>query len=132
MANGDITKIKILSKVKLPGGGHTTAGVAKNNKVMVTGEITATYVSTGINLANEGGVKALGANSADFIKFTLGTTDGSAIADDKLYLIQLDHADGLIYMLEDIGAANAAAPTDADSVTLKYLLVGDAHTADLT
>jgi len=132
MANGDITAIKILSKVKLPGGGFTPAGVVKNNKVLVTGQITATYVSTGIVLSAEGGVKALGADTADFIKFTLGTTDGQAIADDKLHLWQLDHADGLIYGIEDIGQADAAAPTDGDAVTLNYLLVGDEHTADLT
>lgn len=132
MANGDITAIKKLFRVALPGGGHTNTGVAKNNKVLVVGEITATYVSTGISLVNEGGVKALGAETADFLKFSLNTTDGASIADDALYLIQLDHADGLIYMLEDVGAANAAAPTDGDAVTLRYLLVGDAHVADLT
>jgi len=132
MANGDITAIKILSRIPLPGGGHTVTGVAKNNKVLVIGEITATYVSTGIDLSAEGGVPALGADTADFIKFSLNTTDGAVIADDALYLIQLDHADGLIYMLENVGVADAAAPTDADAVTLRYVLVGDSHVADLT
>ena len=48
MANGDITAIKQLGSFTIPGGGNTLTGVSKNNKVMVWGEITATYVSTGI------------------------------------------------------------------------------------
>jgi hypothetical protein len=99
---------------------------------MITGEIVATYVSTGIALNGEsGGFKALGADTMDFISFQVLTVD-QAMADDALYFTKLSHSTNKIFMIEDVGAADSAAPGDGDDITLRYVLVGDEHAADLT
>ncbi len=134
MADGDITAIKQLGRIQLPGGGNTTAGVQKQNKILVWGQITATYVSTGINLSNEGGVKALGVDNLDFVEIVVdvNSTDDN-IDKDNLTLVNLDTTNDLIFCLESLGQTNAAAPGNADAMTFRYWAIGDAaDVADLT
>jgi hypothetical protein len=132
MANGDVTKIAILSRTKLPGGGTKTDGTPVQNKVLLTGELTCTYVSTGINIASTTGVAdgqtlpvALGFENLDFIDFSLKSTDGAAPDDDKLYHFDVSHSTWLIYAVEDVGQADAAAPGNGDAIVLSFMAVGD-------
>ena len=134
MADGDITAIKQLGRIQLPGGGNTIGGVQKQNKIVVWGQITATYVSTGINLSNEGDVKALGVDNLDFLEIVVdvNSTDDN-IDKDNLTLVNLDTTNDLIFALESLGQANAAAPGNADAMTLRYWAIGDAaDAAELT
>jgi hypothetical protein len=132
MANGDITSIKVTSRQFLPGTGRNTNGELRS-KVMVTGEIAASYVSTGIALSGVNQtIRALGATVIDFIDMRVKTTDGAAVSDENLYLVSLNHSTNKIYVQENVGANNSAAATDGDALVLQYMLVGDAHVADLT
>ena len=141
MADGDITKVQELGRISLPGGGNTTAGLEVQNKVLVWGVITATYVSTGINPASATGIfaaggtlaKVFGVENIDFCELTLTKTDGAVATKDIVRTFALDRGDDLIFGLETIGASQAAAPTDADAVELGYLVVGDSSSyAELT
>ncbi len=135
MANGDITHIKELGRFSLPGGGHTTAGVPKNNKVLVWGEIQASYVSTGIDLAAMGGVEALGVSTLDFITFETRYSGATAIdpTSDLQYLSNLAVDENKIFVADQLGASDPAIPSDGDLVTLRYLVLGDTNAvADLT
>jgi hypothetical protein len=139
--NGDITKVQCLGRVLLPGGGNTLTGKQVQNKVMTWGKITCTYVSTGIDINSATSPFGLGATltktvfgleTLDFVELTLNWTTGGDATKDKVRTFQVDTDSDLIFGLEDIGAANAAAPTNGDVLDLRWLAVGDAHNADLT
>ena len=141
MASGDITKVQVLGRTKLPGGGRTQAGLATNDKELAWGKITCTYVSTGVNPASATGVfgtggeltKALGFEAIDFAEFTIEVTDGETATKDLVRTVAWDTGSDLLFALESIGGANAAAPTDADTWDLRFLVVGDsANRANLT
>ncbi len=138
MANGDVTKVAILGRYLLPGGGNTTAGAQRQNKVFLWGEITCTGLSTGIDIGtgNAGAAMnsaatwpdALGLDAVDALEFTLKSTGGAAVADDALYLFDVSHDTWLIHGLEDVGVADAAAPSDGDALVLSFWAVGDKGT----
>lgn len=131
MANGDITHIKELGRFTIPGGGRTTGGVAKNNKVAVWGEISASYVSTGINLSQEGGVVALGLTTLDFITLEVRTSNSVDHASQAQMVANLAQDEDKIYVLIDVDAGTL--PTDGHTVVLQYFAIGDsAATVDLT
>ncbi len=133
MANGDITYIRKLGSTLLPGGGQSTTGGKKQNKVLVWGKISCTYVSTGVALDGlSNPLQALGVETLDFIDFQVKDTGAGTMADDAIYLVRLDRVDNKIFVIEDVGAADAAAPTDGDILDLRYWALGDAPAADLT
>lgn len=131
MANGDITHIKELGRFTIPGGGFTTAGAAKNNKVMVWGEISGTWVDTnGLRLDNEGFPEALGVSTLDFVNVWVKTTGGNASDDQDLKLAEVDSVTGNIFVVETDADTN---PTAGDTVVLGYFAIGDSNAvADLT
>jgi hypothetical protein len=151
MASGDITKVQPLGRVVLPGGGNTLTGKQIQNKVMTWGKITCSYVSTGVNPASATGVlgtggtftkSVFGLETLDFVELTLngttasnGTAHGAAPGDadkDNIRTVVLDTGSDLVFALETIGQAQAAAPTNGDLLDLRWFAVGDAHNADLT
>jgi hypothetical protein len=133
MADGDITAVKVLYRQPV-GGGHDLNGTKKNNKVLVVGEITCTYVAAGVAVNKVGGPACFGVSTIDFLKinpFTIAT-DGSTPAyptAEKLFKADYDQTNQKIFILEDIGAANPAHPTDADPCVLRFLAIGDAADA---
>jgi hypothetical protein len=131
MGNGDISSITKQGKIKLPGGGFTQAGVPAQNKTIVWGSIVSEYDSAGIDLAAEGGVRALGLETLDVIHFQISALDGEAMANDLLWHVDLNTSTNKIFLLETVGAANSVAPTDGDVTTLKYWAVGDDFDKDL-
>jgi len=127
MADGDITSIKELGRYTLPGGGFTTAGVAKNNKVVAWGEIIGTYKSTGIDLTAKGGSLALGVSEIDFIDLTVtktGVAGTTVPVSDKLSLANIN-ATWKIFVVDEEGQANPAVPTAGDIITIQYMVMGD-------
>jgi hypothetical protein len=137
MATGDIQFIKKLGSVLLPGGGQTTTGGKKQNKVLVWGHINCDDYDQdkGLDLAEEVSdpLHALGVATLDFIDFQVvseGLTE--AMADDSLYLVNLDRPDMTIWILEDVGADTPAGPGDDDNVSVRYWAIGDAPDKDVT
>jgi hypothetical protein len=141
MADGDITSVKVLGRTVLPGGGNTLTGVQVQNKVLVWGQINCSYHSSGIDPASATGVygasgtlpNALGLKTLDTISFNLAATDGGVMANDALYLFSYNKSTDLIFALEDVGVADAAAPGNSDVLDLRFFAIGDdAAAAELT
>jgi hypothetical protein len=143
MASGDITKIQELGRISLPGGGNTTAGKQRQNKVLVWGKVTCTNVSTGINPASATGILGAGGTLAkifsveniDFCELTVNDQGAGENNDvDAMHYYALDRGSNLIHGLEDLGhPTRASAAGDGDILDLRYLVVGDASSyAELT
>jgi hypothetical protein len=135
MASGDITEVKELGRIALPGGGNTTAGLQVQNKVLVWGKIVCTYVSTGINPAASDGMfgangtlaKVFGVENIDFCELTVNDQGAGENNDkDAIHYYALDRDSELIFGLEDLGhPTESSAPDNGDIVDLRYLVVGD-------
>ena len=126
MANGDITKIKILGTFNIGGGGKTAAGGAANNKVLTWGQITGSHEDTdGLNLVRYGGFKALGLSSCDFIKFDVVTSNSVYNIEQDMFTAGIGRDDENIYVVKD-GATN---PTAGHVVVLNFLACGDSNAA---
>ncbi len=134
MADGDITTITELGRIDIPGSGHDLQGVAKNNKVLVWGRIVATYDTLGIALDDKGGVRALGVDTADFLSLEVrycGSTATTVPTDMNLFLAIKDTTDK-IFVMDQVGADSPAEPSDAEAVTVDYLVLGeDSRTPEL-
>ena len=128
MANGDIN-VKVLYSQSL-GGGFTTGGLAKNTKRLVVGEITGTYVSTGLAVNKFGGPAAFGLTTMDFIKVIPWSLNAAYPAEDDLFDACYDVTNAKIFCNEDIGQAGAGNdPDDGEAVVLRFVAVGDDATA---
>ena len=133
MANGDITAVKILYKQAV-GGGQDALGVKKNSKVFVVGEITATYVSTGISVAKAGGDCVFGCSEGlDFVKLVPYSVNGVYTAAQAIQTADYDKSGKLIFIQTDVGAANPTIPTDGHSCLIRFVALGnDAEAPELT
>jgi hypothetical protein len=137
MASGDVTKVAVLGRFLLPGGGNTTTGAQRQNKVLLWGEITCTAADAGININASGSVgnhtgwpNALGLDVLDIIECTLKTPDptGQTMANDKGYLFSVSHSGWLIHHTEDAGSANPIPITSGDDLVLTFWAIGDKGT----
>ncbi len=124
MASGDITAVKVLYRQTL-GGGQDAGGVKKNDKVLVVGEVTATYVSTGIAVNKLGAGACFGVRNIDFVKIEPTLIAAARPSNDVLFHASYDHAGQKIFMTEDLGAADSAAPSDADAIEFRFICIGD-------
>ena len=131
MANGDITHVKELGRSRAEGGGSTTAGIAKNSKVFVWGEIKGTYASTGMAMNDAGGVRAFGLDTLDFIHLEVKLAGTGAVesADDLLFLANYKRTTDKIFVCDQVGASDPAVPTAGDVITLAYWAGGDSNSA---
>lgn len=127
MANGDITHIKELGRITIPGGGRTTSGVPRQNKVIVWGELRGIYVTTGLDLSAMGGVVALGVTTLDFSKFEVKYSNALDPATVTIFAANLATGEDKIYVLDDLGGG--AVPGNAEIVVLQYLVIGDSNAA---
>ena len=135
MADGDITEVRELGRIALPGGGNTTAGVQVQNKVLVWGKIVCTWHSSGIDPASSTGMfgadgtlaKVFGVDNIDFCELTVQDQGaGENVDEDAMHYYALDRGSELIFGLEDLGhPTESSAATNADVVDLRYLVVGD-------
>ncbi|KKN92390.1 hypothetical protein LCGC14_0208810 [marine sediment metagenome] len=136
MANGDVTKVVVLGRYVLPGGGNTTTGKQRQNKVIMWGEATCTAANAGIDITAAGSIggtgrtwpQTLGLNAIDLLEFTLKSTDGAVVADDALYFFDVSHSTWLIHALEDVGVADASPPSAGDALVLSFWAIGDTGT----
>ena len=128
MANGDIN-VKVLYSQSL-GGGFTTGGLAKNTKRLVVGQITGTYVSTGLAVDKLAGPAAFGLTTMDFIKLEPATLAGAYPSQAKLFTADYDVTNQKIFCNEELGTAGAGNdPADGDAVDIRFVAVGDDATA---
>jgi hypothetical protein len=134
MADGDITTITEYGRFAIPGAGHNLQGMAKNNKVLVWGRLVGTYDTLGLALIDRGGLRALGVSVADFWSFTVrycGSTATTVPTDLKLFLADLEllTTPGRIFVADEVGQDPPAEPSDAESVTIDFLVIGEDATA---
>ena len=135
MASGDITAVKELGRIALPGGGNTIAGVQVQNKVLVWGQIVCTWTSGGINPASSTGMfgapgtlaKIFGVDNIDFCELTVNDQGAGEDNDkDAMHYYALDRGSELIFGLEDLGhPSQPSVATNGDVLDLRYLVVGD-------
>lgn len=124
MADGDVTAIKVLYRQTLSGGVNATGGGA-NDKVLVVGELTATYLEAGIAVNKVGGPGAFGVTNIDVLKLE-AVTSGSTYTDARqISIASYDHVNQKIFYVIDEGAATPADPADAVVVTMRFLCIGD-------
>jgi hypothetical protein len=132
--NGDISQIVEYGRFAIPGAGHNLTGAAKNNKVMVWGQLKGKYVTTGLDLNERGGIRALGVSTVDYYTLTVryaGSGGTTVPADELLFLADLEQAltPGKIFVADQVGADSIAEPSDGDIITIDYFIVGEDITA---
>jgi hypothetical protein len=123
--------VKITFRGFLQGvGGHTTAGVSKSNKVLVTGEFNVTsYTASGEPLS----AADLGLSTIDSLTFDVRTVNDAATvpASGAIPMAAYDQTGSRVIINIDHGA-DTAVTTGQDAV-LKFIAIGDsAQVADLT
>ena len=129
MAAGDISRITELGRFAIPGVGHNNVGQARNNKVIVWGRITGSYLSTGMSLTPFGGTAAaLGLETLDHVSMTCrlsgsaGTTVPATLTGT---LVNVTHYLDKIWLVDEVGAGDPAIPTDTDIVVIDYVAFGE-------
>lgn len=130
MADGDITTMKELGRISIPGGGINVAGADKNNKVMVWGRLVATYDTLGLDLLARGGLRAFGVETADFWSFDVqqGGATATAVPTTKagfLADLELITTPNRLFIADQVGADSIAEPSDAETFTINWLVIGD-------
>lgn len=141
MGNGEITTIKVAGSYPIPGGGRTVDGAVVNNKIMVWGTIEGTYDGTvGLDLGPRGGLKALGVSTCDFFSFEvrLAGTSGTRTNPTTLDLFRAGYEPATgggnvdsIFVIDEVGDADPAEPSDGDLITLNFIAIGDDATAPI-
>lgn len=137
MAAGDVSSVVQLGRYEIPGGGQTTIGGKKNNKVITWGRITALYTSTGIAMNAVGGVRAFGVTKADVINLEVRTAGTAATpvnpVTDLLFLANYLETTDKIFVVDQVGAANPTVPEESDQMVIDFLVFGeDAGAPELT
>ncbi len=129
MAAGDITSIKVTYRHTLSGG-RNAAGNGANDKVLVVGEITGQYISTGLPMVDLGGASAFGVTNIDLLKLE-AVTSGSTYSDSRaLSVCSYDYVNHLIFYVIDEGAATPADPNDDSWVFEQKLTASDGSAGD--
>lgn len=127
--DGDIRVITELGRTSIPGAGHSKEGAAKNNKVITWGRITGLYKTTGLDLVRhgqEGG--AFGLSTIDHVSLSVRTagTAGTPTnpTSDNQFLAELGNANK-IFVVDQMGQANPAVPSDTDTIVIDYVAIGE-------
>lgn len=125
--------VKILGRARVHGGGFTTAGVAKNEKEFVWGELTGDYVADGVEFTTtDVGLKG----SFDFINLNvislLGAAGAGLIEPDTTIRALYQEADGKIIM-QTVDNAGSVTESTATAYVVNFFACGDsAMQSDLT
>ena len=131
MADGDITTLKEFGRMSIPGGGIIrNTSTPTNNKVMVWGQLIATYDTLGLDLLARGGLRAFGVSSADFWSFDVkeGGATATAVPTAKagfLADLELITTPNRIFIADQVGADSIAEPGDTESFRINWLVIGD-------
>ncbi len=122
--------VKVLGRSRLEGGGHTTAGVAKQGKVEVWGELTGAYVTTGIAIVPAD----FGLVTLDYLDLQPVTLNAAAslglIEGDTAINAQLDEPNNVIrcQTIDNVGDITEAAQT---AYVINFRVLGDSATPEL-
>ncbi len=122
--NGDITAVKVLYSQSL-GGGQDENGTKKNTKRLVVGQLTATWVDTGIAVNRAGGPSVFGVDKLDFVKFQVLTINSLYQDAKKLKIASYDVTNQKIFLTMDEGQATPANPTAGWTCVINFLACGD-------
>jgi hypothetical protein len=91
----------------------------------VVGEITATWVDSGIAVNKVGGDTAFSVTNLDFIKFEAVTVNAVYSTAESLQKYDYDPTNKKIFCLVDVGAADAANPTAGHVCVFRFFAIGD-------
>jgi len=122
--------VKILSKFPVPGSGFTTAGVAKQNKMVVVARMDVTSYATGGEALTP---SDLGLGTIDYVQAEVSQAGASLIDPAAGSFFGAFHirSTSLLLILEEFDAGTELSSTDLATVHL--VAVGDsAFVADLT
>ena len=132
MADGAITAIEELGRTLLPSSGLVgVSSVPTPHKIMVWGRITCTYVSTGVDLGSEGGISALGIKGRpDFLSLIPRQGGATATANPTslngfMAELEVDRTTELIFIVDEVGNNSPTTPTDGETFTIDYFVVGE-------
>ncbi len=133
---GDISQITELGRFNIPGTGHNNIGQAKNNKVMVWGQIKGLYDSTGLDALQYGTSESLfGLTVLDNLSLSVRTTGTAGtpvnVTSLKHPLAQLTQPLGKIFVADDVGQADPAVPSGSDTIVINYVAFGEELGVDL-
>ena len=123
MANGDITHVKLLYRNPL-GGGQSSSGAAKNTKLLVCGELSATWTDAGISV-NAMGLAAFGLETMDFLRMQVISVNAVYPAAEALLAASFDVTNQKIFISSDEGAATAVNPTAGEVCVIRFVAIGD-------
>ncbi len=123
--------IKTLSRFTVPGGGYTTAGVAKNNKTVVIGQMSITSYTTGGEVVSPASV---GLDAIDFLTALDIRTVNNAATEPAATAIPLSaYIQSTNKLLIIIDHDTNTEVNSGEAASLRFLAVGDSGTvADLT
>jgi hypothetical protein len=129
MADGDFV-VRTLAKDRLEGGGHTIAGIAKNNKTRVVASVTGTYNTDGVAVY----AVSLGLEAIDVLlvtQVTLNSAAPSAAAPATGQYLAVSGSNGLLMF--HTNASTQAEATDSQAFSCTIVAFGDSADApDLT
>ena len=127
MADGDYNVFE-LGRSRVQGGGSNLAGSAKNDKVVVWGQIDYTYNTDGLVVPPS----RLGLSAIDVILFgnVFGPADAAPTAAQPWHAVYTTAAEGSGNVIVEDTAGNEQ--TDSTTSTLSFFAVGSALNADLT
>jgi len=127
MADGDYN-VRELGRSRMQGGGHNLAGAAKNDKVVIWGQIAYTYNTGGLVVPPS----RLGLSAIDIIMFgnVLGPSSAAPTESAPWHAVYTTAAEGSGNVIVEDTAGNEQ--TDSTTSTLSFFAVGSALNADLT
>jgi len=118
-----ITSIKILGKSRVEGGGFTSTGLARNNKVMVWGELTGTYAAAGVSFVPEDiGISG----TFDFINLQAESVNSVNFKNDTQIYAAFDPVLAVLNLMDDVDSNDEAGTT---AFVVNFFAIGDSTAA---
>jgi hypothetical protein len=122
--------VKVLGRSRLEGGGHNIIGVAKNNKVETWGELSGTYVTTGIAIVPaDFGLVTLDHLDLQPVTFLGGAGVGRIDADTAIKAV-VDEPNAVI-RCQTIASSGALTESTQTAYVINFRAVGDSATPEL-
>ena len=123
--------VKVLGRSRLEGGGRDINGVSKNGKLEVWGQLTGTYVTTGIAFT----ATDLGLETVDVLDLQpitlLGAAGVGLIEPDTAINAQVDEPNAVI-RCQSISNAGAITESTQTAYVINFRAFGDSAVPELT
>ncbi len=122
--------VKTLGRSRLEGGGHNINGVAKNNKVETWGELSGTYVTTGIAFVPQDfGLVTLDNLDLQTVTLNAGALLGRIDADTAIKSV-VDEPNAVI-RCQTIDSGGIVTEALQTAYVINFRAVGDSATPEL-